>query len=223
VNLTAPSDDILGGTQVTIEAAASDPAPSSGIKEVRFYWKYRPLSSNPQNLIGTDTTAPYSAVWVFPSCSAYPEDAYRIYVRAEDNCANVSADAVKDVRLIGRGCMRAEARPGQAGTWVSELSVAGGRGQVVVDGASAVFPAGGLETFTAAAGPGTHRFEATLVDGAGRPGAWRFDLSALGAVPGSLRVVAGEAVVAGSAAVVFRLRGRPGERVVFSVDVGGGP
>jgi len=105
---------------------------------------------------------------------------------------------------------------------VSEFSVAGGRGQVVVDGTDAVFPAGGVETFTAAAGPGTHRFEATLVDGSGRPGAWRFDLSGLGAVPGSLRVVAGEAAVAGSAAVVFRLRGKPGERVVFSVDVGGG-
>jgi len=151
-----------------------------------------------------------------------PEDRYRIRARAEDNCANVSTDSVKDVRLIGRGCIRAEARSGNAGTWVSELSVAGGRGQVVVDGTGAVFPAGGVETFTAAAGPGTHRFEATLVDASGRPGAWRFDLSALGAVPGSLRVVAGEAAVAGSAAVVFRLRGKPGERVVFSVDVGGG-
>jgi hypothetical protein len=128
-----------------------------------------------------------------------------------------------DVRLIGRGlCMRGDARSGNAGTWVSELSVAGGRGQVVVDGTDAVFPAGGVERFTAAAGPGTHRFEATLVDATGRPGAWRFDLSALGAVPGSLRVVAGEAAVAGPSVVVFRLRGRPGERVVFSIDAGGG-
>jgi len=100
--------------------------------------------------------------------------------------------------------------------------VAGGRGQVVVDGTEAVFPAGGVETFTAAAGPGTHRFEATLVDASGRPGAWRFDLSALGPVPASLRVVAGEAAVTASAAVVFRLRGKPGERVVFTIDVGGG-
>jgi hypothetical protein len=105
---------------------------------------------------------------------------------------------------------------------VSELSVDGGRGQVVVDGAEAVFPSGGVETFTATAGPGTHRFEATLVDSAGRPGRWRFDLTPLRAVPGSLKVVAGEAAVAGSAAVVFRLKGKPGERVVFSVEVGPG-
>jgi hypothetical protein len=150
-----------------------------------------------------------------------PEDRYRLIARAEDNCGNVSADFRMDIRLIGRGCTRALARSESAATWVSELAVAGGRGQVVVDGTAAVFPAGGVETFTAAAGPGTHRFEATLVDGAGRPGRWRIDLSGLGAVPGSLRVVAGEAEVAGSAAVVFRLQGKAGERAVFSVDVGG--
>jgi hypothetical protein len=164
-------------------------------------------------------------VWVFPLCGAYPEDRYRIRARSEDNCGNLSTDSVKDVRLIGRGCdlrPASRAAAASAATWVSELSVDGGRGQVVVDGADAVFPAAGAETFTAAAGRGTHRFEATLVDSSGRPGSWRFDLTALGAVPGSLRVVAGEAAVAGSAAVVFRLKGKPGERVVFSVEVGGG-
>jgi hypothetical protein len=34
-------------------------------------------------------------------------------------------------------------------------------------------------------------------------------------------VVAGEAAQAGAATVVFRLRGRPGERVVFTFEVGG--
>ena len=59
--------------------------------------------------------------------------------------------------------------------------------------------------------------------GAGRPGTWRFDLSTLGLLPGSLRVVAGEAAQSGSATVVFRLRGKPGERVVFTFDAGGEP
>jgi hypothetical protein len=45
----------------------------------------------------------------------------------------------------------------------------------------------------------------------------------LGVVPGSLRVVAGEVVQAAPAAVAFRLRGRPGERVVFTFDVGEQP
>jgi len=223
VLITEPRDAALPGLSVEIKVDVTDPAPSSGIKEVRFLWRYCPSGvCQPPNLLATDTTPPYSAVWVFPSCGSMPEDRYRVFVEGEDNCTNVGNAVPMDVRLIGRPCTRSLARPGSAATWVSDLKVAGGRGQVVVDGTEAVFPASGVETFTAAARPGTHRFEATLVDGAGRPGAWRFDLSALGAVPGSLRVVAGEPEVAGSAAVVFRLRGKPGERMVFSIDVGAG-
>jgi hypothetical protein len=225
VTITAPADpEVSEKTSFEIKADASDPSPGSGVKEVRFYWRYCPGGvCGPENFLApADTTAPYSATWLLPSCTSMPEDWYRIRVQAEDNCGNLSRDAVKDpVRLIGRGCFWGAARSGTAATWVSELSVAGGRGQVVVDGASAVFPAGGLETFSVPVGPGRHRFEATLVDSSGRPGAWRFDLGALGVVPGSLRVVAGEAAVTASAAVAFRLRGKPGERVVFTVDVAG--
>jgi hypothetical protein len=171
--------------------------------------------------LGADSTPPYNADWVFPSCGSAPEDRYRILARPEDNCGNVGPDSVKDVRLTGRPCFLGDARHRPAKAWVSELSVPGGRGQVVVDGAGAVFPAGGMQTFSVPSGSGPHRFEATLVDAAGRPGTWRFDLGALGPVPGSLRVVAGEATLTGPAAVVFRLRGKPGERVVFAFDVRG--
>jgi hypothetical protein len=210
---------------VTIEAAASDPSPGSGVKEVRFYFQHCPneVCESGERFIGADTTSPYAVAWSLASCPVPAGPYYRIRARAEDNCGNVSAnDSVVFVRVEVCPYVRGQARTASTASWVSTLSVAGGRGQVVVDGTDAVFPAGGVETFTAAAAPGTHRFEATLVEGAGRPGAWRFDLSALGAVPGSLRVVAGEAELAGSAAVVFRLRGKPGERVVFSVDVGAG-
>ena len=77
--------------------------------------------------------------------------------------------------------------------------------------------------FSLPLGRGTHRFEATLVDATGRPGTWRFDLSTLGLSPASLRVVAGEALQVAPATVAFRLRGRPGERVVFTFEVGGEP
>ena len=192
---------------------------------MRFYWQYCPGGAcGTQNLIGAATSSPYSAVWVFPTCGSAPEDRFRILARAEDRCGNVSPDAGVDVRLTGRGCFRAASRDaGATGAWVSELSVPDARGQVVVDGTQAVFPAGGVATFSLPVGPGRHRFEATLVDGAGRPGTWRFDLSTLGLRPGSLRVVAGEAAEAGSTTVVFRLRGKPGERVVFTFDVGGEP
>jgi len=171
------------------------------------------------NLIGTDATAPYGVTWLFPSCSL-SENRFRIVARAEDNCANVSADSGVDVRLEGRGCFRGEPaqRPSATGAWTSTLSLANGRGQVIVDGTQAVFPGSGTEAFSAPAGAGAHRLEATLVDGASRPGRWQFDLSALGVAPGTLRVVAGEAALAGPSSIAFRLRGKPGERVVFTFE-----
>ncbi len=107
------------------------------------------------------------------------------------------------------------------GIWVSELDVAGGRGQVVVDGAQASFPGAGIVAQSLALPPGLHRFEAVLVDAEGRPGLWRFTLSTLGVTPGSIRVVAGAVAEIGSDQVAFRLAGQPGERVVFTVSVGG--
>jgi hypothetical protein len=96
---------------------------------------------------------------------------------------------------------------------------------VVVDGTQAVFPSAGTESFTTPLGPGPHRFEATLVTGRGRDrregGSWRFDLSSLRLTPGSLRIVSGEVAQVAGSAVVFRLRGRAGERVVFGFEVAG--
>jgi type II secretory pathway pseudopilin PulG len=109
VNIITPSVGPLGGTQVTISANVSDPAPGSAIKEARFYWLYCPSGvCGTENLIGTDPTSPYSAVWVFPdysTCGSMPDDRFRIAVYAEDVCGNVSLPpAIVDVRLTGRGC-----------------------------------------------------------------------------------------------------------------------
>jgi hypothetical protein len=178
----------------------------------------------PEVPIGTDSSEPYTATWTFPSCGAAPEDRFLIKARAFDNCGNVSTDSTVLVRLTGRGCFRSSALRGDAGSWLSELQVPAARGQVVVDGAEAVFPSTGSETFATPLGPGPHRFEATLVAGAARSGpggSWRFDLQALRVAPGSLRVVAGDAIQVGADALVFRLRGRAGERVVFGFEVAG--
>jgi hypothetical protein len=67
--------------------------------------------------------------------------------------------------------------------------------------------------------PGRNRAEAPLVDSGGQAGTWRFTLAAGAVAPGSLRVLAGEAAALGADTVAFRLRGRPGERVVFTFDV----
>ena len=48
----------------------------------------------------------------------------------------------------------------------------------------------------------------------------RFRLSTLGAVPGSLRVVAGDVAQVGPDEIAFRLQGRAGERIVFTFQTG---
>jgi hypothetical protein len=211
---------------VLITVAASDPSPGSGVREVRFSYSYCPgFVCGGENGLGSDNTgpSPYTMNWIFPTCGSAPEDAFRIFARATDNCGNVSDPARVDVRLTGRGCFRGPTESGatRAGSWQSELSAPGASGQVVVDGTTAVFPSAGQESFATPLAPGAHRFEATLV-GAGRSGAgarWRFDLSTLRVAPGSLRVVAGDVFQLGADAVVFRLRGRAGERVVFTFEV----
>jgi hypothetical protein len=104
--------------------------------------------------------------------------------------------------------------------WSTQLEVAEGEGQVVINGrvSSAVRP--GIAALTAEARAGANRVEAVLVSGAGRHGTWRFDFGGSAVFrPGSLRVVAGTIVLVTGEAVVFRLQGRPGERVVFTFEV----
>ena len=100
------------------------------------------------------------------------------------------------------------------GTSASELAVPGGRGQVIWNGVESMYPGAGVSALPTSGQRGLNRVEAILVQGDGRPGTWRFDLA--GVQPGSLRVVAGEVALLGESAVVFRLRGRPGERAVFT-------
>jgi hypothetical protein len=60
--------------------------------------------------------------------------------------------------------------------------------------------------------------EAELLAGRG-VGSWRFEIA--GAVPGSLRPVAGAVLLLTADAIAFRLEGKPGERVAFSYEVAG--
>ncbi len=98
----------------------------------------------------------------------------------------------------------------------SQLDVPQARGQIVVNGTSVVYASSGRSMAVAQGVKGDNRIEAQLVQGGGA-GTWRFDLAATGTFePGSLRVIAGEVVVVTADAVVFRLSGKPGERVVFA-------
>jgi hypothetical protein len=108
---------------------------------------------------------------------------------------------------------------GQSLSWSSQLDVAGASGQVVVNSASTAFSTAGRSSAVAEGRKGQNRIEAQLVEGSGKPGTWRFEF---GGTPsfraGSLRVVAGDVAVVTGDAVTFRLKGTPGERVVFTFE-----
>jgi hypothetical protein len=106
---------------------------------------------------------------------------------------------------------------GIALAWRHQLDVAAGTGQVLLNGATTVASGPGLNSAQALGRPGENRIEGRLTRASGRAGTWRFELGAnLRLEPGSIRILAGEPAVVTGDAVVFRLRGRPGEQVSFT-------
>jgi hypothetical protein len=100
--------------------------------------------------------------------------------------------------------------------WESDLQVEGGRLQVVVNGSAVSYTEAGRAYGMGAFVDGENRVEATLVDGRGRAGVWRFNfLASQSVAAGSLRVIAGDAVDVSGSSISFRLKGTPGERVAF--------
>jgi hypothetical protein len=99
-------------------------------------------------------------------------------------------------------------------SWTSTLDAAGGSGQVVVDGILGAFQQRVGQRLQRLRS-GRHRMEGVLVNGDGRSGTWRFELGGL-FEPGSLQVIAGDPAAVTANTVVFRLAGRPGERVAFT-------
>jgi hypothetical protein len=111
----------------------------------------------------------------------------------------------------------AQAAAARRVAWASELDLEGGSGQVVVNGEAAAFAARGRSAGAVLGRRGLNRLEAQVVQAAGTPGTWRFELGTTGSLEaGSLRVIAGEVALVTENAIVFRLKGRPGERVVFT-------
>ncbi len=101
--------------------------------------------------------------------------------------------------------------------WNSDLAIEGGTGQIVANGAAAVFAGKGRSSAVASGRKGENRIEAQLVQGAGKPGTWRFELSPTASFEsGSLRVLAGQVAQVTGDAIVFQLKGTPGERIVFT-------
>ena len=102
--------------------------------------------------------------------------------------------------------------------WSSDLDVEGGRLQLVVNGSAASYPDRGRAYGIAAFVDGANRVEATLVDGKGKAGVWRFEFLGAEGVDGSIRVLAGDVVTVAATSISFRLKGTPGERIAFTFD-----
>jgi hypothetical protein len=104
-------------------------------------------------------------------------------------------------------------------TLASDLRGAGAEGAVVMNGGPAFAARQGPAEIAGPMVRGANRVEAVLARGSA-PGAWSFDLAGVtGYRPGSLRVTAGRVASITPDAVVFRLDGKPGERVAFTFEV----
>jgi hypothetical protein len=215
----AENEDVAAKVDIVVDA--QDPGPvAHGIRQVK-------LSADEQGGKRTAAIATlpgpgprFEARWDVPPCEG-PGDRWYVYAEAVDGCDRATAERVM-VRRRGSNCQSPAFAAAPAGeppglVWTSELAVAGGRGQVVANGAEVVFPGAGRSDLTLSARRGRNGIEAVLVEGEG-PGTWRFTLASGGIRAGSLRVIAGEAVAVGPETLAFRLRGRPGERVAFTFE-----
>jgi hypothetical protein len=100
----------------------------------------------------------------------------------------------------------------------SRLESVGARLTASLNDAPLAPPPPGASTWTVEPRTGDNRLEAQLQ--AGAAGTWRLELAGVqGLARGSLRVLAGEVVSLGPDAVVFRLKGRAGERVSLGFTV----
>jgi hypothetical protein len=238
VRLLSPKDGEVYTTtgqypiNFTSSAAATPPAL---IDKVEYYLQ---IGTSPAKLIGTSTTSagnyPVSfsssqAMLLFDTlgsgfqCMNHPSEAWALAYTTCGSSEFSSPHAMITVGDPDPSCPRAgvDDRPAASAApaaWTSQLEIPGARGQVVVNGRQALFPGPGRVALAVPLSPGENRVEAQLVQAEGKAGLWRFELR--DQVPGSLRVIAGQVALVTGDAVVFRLGGRAGERVVFTFRYG---
>jgi hypothetical protein len=160
---------------------------------------------------GSDTDAPYGANFDKISFGTVKFSAV-----ATNTCGNQGDDSVV-ANLSCYGVGRTGLGPSSRLSWTSDLSVAGARGQVVLNGSDATFPGYGRSMELALGRQGLNRVEAQLVEAAGVSGTWRFDFGGNAEFEtGSLNVLAGDAVDVTATGITFRLSGRAGERIAFT-------
>jgi hypothetical protein len=100
--------------------------------------------------------------------------------------------------------------------WTSQLDAPGATGNVTVDGAPTAGVGLASATIAVKEGAGEVRVQGVLATASG-PGSWRFERHAGAGPPVRVRVLEGQVSLVTPEAVVFRVRGKPGERVAFAI------
>ena len=187
-----------------------------------FGCSYLPQPVDNKDVFGT---SPYSTTMDITSFDT--SGCYKLSATAFNACAKpVSATPVTFNADFGGccGCFTSTASdrkdPSAAtAAWSSDLSLVGGRLQVVVNGTGVTYSPRGRTYGLASLVEGENRVEATVVESSGKRGLWRFDFTQSRSVaPGSIRVTAGDIVQIAPTSVTFRLRGETGERLAFTFE-----
>jgi hypothetical protein len=223
VAITEPTNgSSTGSSSVTVKATASDngsvasvtffatPASPPPLQASRSAGRRGARQSPPGPItIGTDTTAPYEVVWD----NGCPYGSFDLTAEAVDNCGNKTTSKAVNIFISCGGELPGETQSLRSIQWSSQLEAAGSAGRVSLNG-SLLASGPGKQQGAARAKRDDNRVDGEVVQGGSRAGLWRFELSE-GVAPGSVRVLAGDALEVSDSAVVFRIGGTTGERVSF--------
>ena len=222
VTITAPMGciDVSRNLNVSVSADASNATNVHfSLDFLGFDCTYAPVNGGMQDVAGT--TNPYATTF---NTSRFFQGCFRLSAQASNAssaCTKpVDATPVTFTTRYG-SCLGVRLTSPEKGSlgWSSDLALDGGRLQIVVNGASASFPGRGRAYGVASLAVAENRVEATVVEGSGKPGLWRFDvMNSENVVAGSIRVLAGEVVNVAASSITFRLQGTPGERVSFTFE-----
>ncbi|HET6900064.1 MAG TPA: PKD domain-containing protein [Vicinamibacteria bacterium] len=231
VSVSVPACQTGGSVGVTV--TATDPGGISnvtvkGVHTGDTFFSNTCVAAGPQTTDDTKTATggppTFTATLTLTPPSSFGQaKCYDIGATVTNSCGT-TANASKSMYVASTGCPPTypypvfhDVRRGMA--WESDLQVEGGRLQLVVNGSAVSYPEQGRGYGMGAFVDGENRVEATLVEGRGKAGVWRFNfLASQSIAAGSLRVIAGDAVEVGGSSISFRLKGTPGERVAFTFE-----
>jgi hypothetical protein len=227
--IVAPSNGSCGtSSPVTVDVNASDP---QGVANVTVKGVYDhnyssgscsigvpPVTEDQKTATGSAPNFTASLNLISPPLSTPPK-CYQIGATVTNSCGLTSGGSIQFILANTCYPFIAARDVKESLAWSSDLDVEGGQLQLIVNGSAVSYPDAGRAYGMGALIDGPNHVEATLVEGKGKAGLWRFEfLNSQAIASGSIRVLAGDAVTVGASAITFRLKGNPGERIAFTFD-----